>query len=165
MEGGAVHREAAGTPQGGVISPCLCNVYLHRLDRQWDERGTGVLVRFADDLLVLCHNRREAEDALEALRLILAEMGLQLKQAKTRIVHLKEGGEGLGRAGARCRRCRRSVSPTRPPNRTCPFPSIRLSTGHPVADLGAGYATAVSGRVVAWPVPVAAHGEGMRCPR
>jgi group II intron reverse transcriptase/maturase len=95
MEGGAVHREAAGTPQGGVISPCLCNVYLHRLDRQWDERGTGVLVRFADDLLVLCHNRREAEDALEALRLILAEMGLQLKQAKTRIVHLKEGGEGL----------------------------------------------------------------------
>jgi RNA-directed DNA polymerase len=106
MESGAVHREAAGTPQGGVISPCLCNVYLHRLDRQWDERGTGVLVRFADDLLVLCHNRREAENALEALRLILAEMGLQLKQAKTRIVHLKEGGEGLDFLGFHHRRVR-----------------------------------------------------------
>jgi group II intron reverse transcriptase/maturase len=106
MEGGAVHREEAGTPQGGVISPCLCNVYLHRLDRQWDERGTGVLVRFADDLLVLCHNRREAEDALEALRLILAEMGLRLKQAKTRIVHLKEGGEGLDFLGFHHRRVR-----------------------------------------------------------
>ena len=89
-----------------MISPCLCNVYLHRLDRQWTERGTGVLVRFADDLLVLCHNRREAEDALEALRLILAEMGLQLKPAKTRIVHLKEGGEGLDFLGFHHRRVR-----------------------------------------------------------
>ena len=45
----------------------------------------------------------------------------------------------LGRAGARCRRCRRSVSPTRPPNRTCPFLSIRLSTGHTMADRDAGF--------------------------
>src|SRR5665213_896776 len=44
----------------------------------------------------------------------------------------------LGRAGARCWRCRRSVSPTRPPNRTCPFLSIRLSTGHAVADRDVG---------------------------
>ena len=106
MEDGAVHASDAGTPQGGVISPCLCNVYLHRLDRQWTERGTGILVRFADDLLVLCHNRRETEDALEALRLILAEMGLQLKPAKTRIVHLKEGGEGLDFLGFHHRRVR-----------------------------------------------------------
>src|SRR5271167_2052822 len=45
----------------------------------------------------------------------------------------------LGRAGARCRLCRRSVSPTRPPNRTCPFLSIRLSTGHAMADRDAGF--------------------------
>jgi RNA-directed DNA polymerase len=49
MEAQAVRRSGAGTPQGGVISPCLCNVYLHRLDRQWTERGHGVLVRYADD--------------------------------------------------------------------------------------------------------------------
>jgi group II intron reverse transcriptase/maturase len=49
MQDGAVHRRVAGTPQGGVVSPVLCNVYLHRLDRCWAECGHGVLVRYADD--------------------------------------------------------------------------------------------------------------------
>ena len=78
-----------------MISPVLCNVYLHRLDRCWETRGTGVLVRYADDLVVLCRTKREAEDALRALTAILAELGLKPKQAKTRIVHLREGGEGM----------------------------------------------------------------------
>jgi RNA-directed DNA polymerase len=95
MEGGAVTRDVTGTPQGGVISPCLCNVYLHRLDRQWADRGHGVLVRFADDLLAMCRTRAEAEAALAAMRQILGELGLQLKDAKTRIAHLREGGEGV----------------------------------------------------------------------
>jgi RNA-directed DNA polymerase len=95
MEDQAVVRTGAGTPQGGVISPCLCNVYLHRLDRQWTERGHGTLVRYADDVVVMCRTRAEAERALEALRLILSELGLTLKDAKTRIVELREGGEGL----------------------------------------------------------------------
>jgi RNA-directed DNA polymerase len=54
-----------------------------------------VLVRYADDLVVLCRTKREAEAALAALRSLLAELGLGPKQAKTRIVHLREGGEGL----------------------------------------------------------------------
>jgi RNA-directed DNA polymerase len=95
MEDRAVKRSDAGTPQGGVISPCLCNVYLHRLDRQWAERGIGVLVRYADDIVVMCRTRAEAEHALAALRVILSELGLTLKDAKTRIVQLREGGEGL----------------------------------------------------------------------
>jgi RNA-directed DNA polymerase len=95
MEDRAVRRSDTGTPQGGVISPCLCNVYLHRLDRQWTERGSGVLVRYADDVVVMCRTREEAERALEALRAILSELGLTLKDAKTRIVELREGGEGL----------------------------------------------------------------------
>ena len=95
MEDRAVRRSDAGTPQGGLISPCLCNVYLHRLDRQWTERGAGVLVRYADDVVVMCRTRAEAERALEALREILWELGLTLKDAKTRIVELREGGEGL----------------------------------------------------------------------
>jgi RNA-directed DNA polymerase len=95
MQDGSVRRSVTGTPQGGVISPVLCNVYLHRLDRQWAARGHGQLVRYADDLLAICHTRREAENALQALTAILAEMGLGLKPAKTRIVHLREGGEGI----------------------------------------------------------------------
>jgi group II intron reverse transcriptase/maturase len=106
MADGAVHREVTGTPQGGVVSPVLCNVYLHRLDRQWTERGTGVLVRYADDLVVMCHSKREAEAALESLRSILAELGLEPKAAKTRIVHLEEGGEGLDFLGFHHRRVR-----------------------------------------------------------
>jgi len=106
MQDGAVHREVTGTPQGGVLSPVLANVYLHRLDRQWTERGHGVLARFADDLVVCCHTKREAEAALTALRSILAELGLEPKAAKTRIVHLTDGGEGLDFLGFHHRRVR-----------------------------------------------------------
>ena len=94
MENGQVRREAAGTPQGGVISPVLCNVYLHRLDRAWDDRD-GVLCRYADDLVVMCWSRSQAEAALERLTASLAGLGLEPKAAKTRIVHLAEGGEGF----------------------------------------------------------------------
>jgi group II intron reverse transcriptase/maturase len=95
MEDGAVRHADTGTPQGGVISPLLCNVYLNRLDRMWATQGHGVLVRYADDLVVMCWSRTEAEQALAQLRSILAGLGLETKAAKTRIVHLEEGGEGF----------------------------------------------------------------------
>ncbi len=95
MEAGAVRQSGTGTPQGGVISPLLANVYLHRLDRAWQARGRGRLVCYADDLVVCCRSEREARDALMGLRGELAELGLAPKEAKTRIVHLTEGGDGL----------------------------------------------------------------------
>ena len=94
MEDGQLRRPVTGTPQGGVISPVLCNVYLHRVDREWDEHD-GVLVRFADDAVVMCWSRSQAERALERLTALLADLGLEPKAAKTRIVQLKEGGEGF----------------------------------------------------------------------
>jgi RNA-directed DNA polymerase len=94
MEDGQVRRTAAGTPQGGVFSPVMCNVNQHRLDRAWDD-GDGVLARFADDLVVMCWSRSQAEQALARLTDLLAGLGLEPKAAKTRIVHLEEGGEGL----------------------------------------------------------------------
>jgi RNA-directed DNA polymerase len=94
MEDGQVRRPVTGTPQGGVISPVMCNVYLHRLDRAWDEHD-GVLARYADDLVVMCWSRSQAERALERLTAVLAGLGLEPKAAKTRIVHLEEGGEGF----------------------------------------------------------------------
>ena len=78
-----------------MISPALCNVFLHRLDRQWDVREFGVLVRFADDLLVMCKSAQQAEAALARLRQLLAGLGLEPKEAKTRIVGLEEGGPGF----------------------------------------------------------------------
>jgi RNA-directed DNA polymerase len=95
MEDGSLRRGVAGTPQGGVISPVLCNVYLHRLDRAWRTCEHGVLVRYADDALVLCATGEQAEAALARLTGLLAELGLEPKAAKTRIVHLTEGGEGI----------------------------------------------------------------------
>lgn len=95
MSDGVVRREVTGTPQGGVVSPLMCNVYLHRIDRSWDVRAHGVLVRFADDAVVMCRSREQAEAALAQLTALLAELGLEPKAAKTRIVHLAEGGEGF----------------------------------------------------------------------
>lgn len=94
MEDGQVRRPVTGTPQGGVVSPLMCNVYLHRLDRAWDD-GDGVLARFADDLVVMCWSRSQAERALARLTGLLAELGLEPKAAKTRIVHLEVGGGGF----------------------------------------------------------------------
>ena len=95
MESGTITHPVTGTPQGGVISPLLCNVYLHRLDRAWDTRTFGVLVRYADDLLVVCKSWQQAQAALARLRLVLAELGLAPKEAKTRIVELVADGEGF----------------------------------------------------------------------
>lgn len=95
MEHGTVRRPVTGTPQGGVIFPLLANVYLHRLDRDRQTRGTGVLVRYADDLVDMCATREQAEQALADLTAMLAELGLEPKAAKTRIVHLEENGEGF----------------------------------------------------------------------
>jgi RNA-directed DNA polymerase len=73
----------------------MCNVYLNQIDRVWSVREHGVLVRFADDAVVMCATREQAEAALARLRRLLADVGLEPKEAKTRIVHLTEGGPGL----------------------------------------------------------------------
>jgi hypothetical protein len=71
-----VRGSVTGTPQGGVVSALLCNLYLHRLDRAWQTRGVGVLVGYADDAVVVCRTRQQAERALAALMVVLAELGL-----------------------------------------------------------------------------------------
>jgi group II intron reverse transcriptase/maturase len=72
QEDGSVRREVSGTPQGGPLSPLLCNVYLHWLDRVWDTSEHGMLVRYCDDLVVMCRSREQAETALERLTVLLA---------------------------------------------------------------------------------------------
>jgi RNA-directed DNA polymerase len=114
MDGGQVRREVTGAPQGGPASPLLCNIYLHRLDRMWDADQHGVLVRYCDDL---CNTRQQAEAALERLTAVLAGPGLELKAAKTRIVHLTEDkdAEGFDFPGFHHRwvRARGTVKPSR----------------------------------------------------
>ena len=109
LEDGRFTRPGEGVPQGGVISPCLMNVALHGMEEaagvryytlgngalRADRRGP-VLVRFADDLLAMCHTRHQAEQVKEQLARWLAPRGLAFNQAKTRITHLDQGVNFLG---------------------------------------------------------------------
>ncbi|HYY44405.1 MAG TPA: group II intron reverse transcriptase/maturase [Actinomycetota bacterium] len=97
FEGGIVSAIEAGTPQGSPISPLLANIALHVLDQAWQGGGQrrGVLVRYADDLVVLCATREQAEQARELVAAILDMLGLRLHPEKTRIAHLARGAEGL----------------------------------------------------------------------
>jgi RNA-directed DNA polymerase len=95
LEGGVGSETVTGTPQGGVISPLLANIFLHAFDRAWAESGSGELVRYADDFVVLCTTRPQAERAQERVTVILDELGLDLHPDKTRVVDLREGREGF----------------------------------------------------------------------
>jgi RNA-directed DNA polymerase len=92
---GVRSETVAGTPQGGVISPLLANIYLHAFDQAWAETGIGTLVRYADDFVVLCSSREQAEDAARRAAALLGELGLALHPDKTRVVELREGKEGF----------------------------------------------------------------------
>ena len=96
MEEGVVRATDLGSPQGGVISPLLANIYLDALDGIWERRcqHLGVLVRYADDAVVLCRTRAEAEESLRRLVIIMDRLSLKLHPDKTRIVEL-----GLGKRG------------------------------------------------------------------
>jgi len=97
FEGGIVSAIEAGTPQGSPISPLLANIALHMLDEAWAGGGRrlGVLVKYADDLVVLCATRQQAEEARELVAAVLDSLGLRLHPEKTRIAHLAGGAEGF----------------------------------------------------------------------
>jgi RNA-directed DNA polymerase len=103
MVEGEFQRTVAGTPQGGVISPLLANIYLHVLDAEFTRRGLGELVRYADDGVVLCRSAAQARAALEAIREILGSLGLELHPDKTKVVDLRQGREGLDFLGCHFR--------------------------------------------------------------
>ena len=97
MEEGIVHRTVAGTPQGGVISPLLSNIYLHVLDVLWTRHSAplGTLVRYADDFVVMCRTAKDCEHAEARIKVILARLGLELHPEKTRRVELYDGKAGF----------------------------------------------------------------------
>jgi RNA-directed DNA polymerase len=106
MEEGEVTAPVAGTPQGGVISPLLSNIFLHVLDTVWTRRSPhlGVLVRYADDFVVMCDTKAACERAEQRVREILARLGLELHPDKTRHVELSRGREGFDFLGCHVRK-------------------------------------------------------------
>jgi group II intron reverse transcriptase/maturase len=97
MDEGTVRHPTSGTPQGGVISPLLSNIYLHVLDVLWTRHSAplGTLVRYADDFGVMCTTKRACEQAEARIRVILGRLGLELHPDKTRRVELYDGKEGF----------------------------------------------------------------------
>jgi group II intron reverse transcriptase/maturase len=106
MEGGAERRNVVGTPQGGVISPLLANIYLHVLDAAWKRHGSayGTLVKYADDFVVMCKTRRACDEAEKRVKHVLARLGLELHPDKTRKVNLPWGQEGFDFLGCHLRK-------------------------------------------------------------
>lgn len=95
MEEMKVQYTTTGTPQGGIVSPLLANIYLHAMDEELEARHIS-WVRYADDFLLLCETQEEAEAALEAVRGILQGLKLELSPEKTHIHHLNVGFDFLG---------------------------------------------------------------------
>lgn len=93
MEEGIIHNTEEGTPQGGIVSPILANIYLHYVLDLWFEKrekrklkGYSQLVRYADDFLIGMQYRNEAESVLNNLQDRLSQFGLRLSEEKTRIL-------------------------------------------------------------------------------
>ncbi|ULO08218.1 group II intron reverse transcriptase/maturase [Paenibacillus sp. 19GGS1-52] len=112
MEEGTVRRSDLGTPQGGVISPLLANIYLNYFDQLWEKHGKGVgeLTRYADDFVVVCKTKKDAEHAYELIRKIMERLELTPHPTKTRIVGLWTGDEGFDFLGMHHRKTRAETS-------------------------------------------------------
>jgi RNA-directed DNA polymerase len=105
VEQGRPHRTEDGVPQGGVVSPLLLNIALHGMEQAagvrydsngWARADSPVLIRYADDLVALCHSRQDAHKVKARLADWLAPRGLALNEDKTRVVSLDEGFDFLG---------------------------------------------------------------------
>jgi RNA-directed DNA polymerase len=108
MEDGVVRETLAGTPQGGVISPLLANIYLHLLDRLWAAKcgSLGKLIRYADDFVVMSPTESKAKEALRQIQFVMSKLGLVLHPEKTRMVDLRRGKEGFVFLGCTIRKKR-----------------------------------------------------------
>jgi group II intron reverse transcriptase/maturase len=94
LEDGVRNATEIGSPQGGVISPLLANIYLHVLDMFWAERYSllGKLIRYADDFVIICRTRKDAETALQTVKQIMDILKLTLHPTKTRVVDMGQDG-------------------------------------------------------------------------
>ena len=106
LYGNILEISELGTSQGSVISPLLANIYLNTLDRLWEKYGLthGILVRYADDTVIICKNKKSANHALTLLQYIMGKLDLKLHPVKTKIVCMWDGKEGFDFLGMQHRR-------------------------------------------------------------
>jgi RNA-directed DNA polymerase len=112
MEEGNVRHTELGTPQGGVISPLLANIYLNYFDTLWERHRAkvGELTRYADDFVLVCKTRKDAMRAMEIVKAIMARLEMTLHPTKTRIVGMWTGEEGFDFLGMHHRKTKAETS-------------------------------------------------------
>jgi len=112
MEEGKIKHSELGTPQGGVISPLLANIYLNYFDKLWEKYGSdiGELTRYADDFVIVCKTRKDAIRALGVIQAIMKRLELTMHPTKTRLVGLWTGEEGFDFLGMHHRKTKAETS-------------------------------------------------------
>ena len=106
LDDGKLTTPTVGTPQGGVISPLLANIYLHVLDEEWERKHAqlGVLVRYADDFVISCNTRAACEEAERHVTRVMKKLDLTLHPEKTRRVDMSGGKQGYDFLGCHLRK-------------------------------------------------------------
>ena len=106
FEDGMVRSAVAGTPQGGVISPLLANIYLHVLDETWSRKYAhlGTLVRYAELFVILCRSRRARDEAQRVVHRVFEYLKLRLHPDKTKCLDLSWGKDGFDFLGCHLRK-------------------------------------------------------------
>lgn len=97
MEEGKVRSPVTGTPQGGVISPLLANIYLNLMDQLWGKKFShlGEMIRYADDFVVMCRTKAQARESIRVIKAIMKKLDLTLSQEKSRLVNIWDDQDGF----------------------------------------------------------------------
>jgi RNA-directed DNA polymerase len=103
-----------GSPQGGVISPLLANIYLNYLDTIWEKKFTelGTLVRYADDLVILCKTKEQALGSIDVLKSVFSKLELQMNTTKSKLINLWDDKEGFDFLGMSHRKIPKQIKGT-----------------------------------------------------
>ncbi|WMJ86852.1 group II intron reverse transcriptase/maturase [Anaerocolumna sp. MB42-C2] len=125
LYGNIIEISELGTSQGSVISPLLANIYLNTFDRLWEKYGLthGKLVRYADDSVIICKNKRSANHALNLMQYIMGKLDLTLHPTKTKIVDMWDGKDGFDFLGIHHRRFTKVKKNGTPYGETYQYPS------------------------------------------
>ncbi|WP_251029052.1 reverse transcriptase domain-containing protein [Bacillus sp. ISL-40] len=97
MEEGKIRSPITGTPQGGVISPLLANIYLNTMDKLWEKKfkHLGEIVRYADDFVIMCNTKQKALESIRVIQAIMEKLDLSINREKSRLVRLWDNVEGF----------------------------------------------------------------------
>lgn len=125
VEKGEIYNSVIGSPQGGVISPLLSNIYLNYLDINWERHCShlGKLIRYCDDFVIISRTRKEAEHALKAVKYFMGKLELELHPDKTKLVSMWDGKDGFDFLGFHHRRKTTETSKGRRFQETHQYPS------------------------------------------